>query len=164
MRKKLFLLPALFLGASLTFIPACGECEDGIDCGYGYCLDGVCVCPDGYEDSSNGTCDTEWSAKFLGSYTGNDGCRGPLAKPADITRRSKSQIRISNFGDFDSYVDADITDPSGNANVFELSNYTDPAGRKFTGSGTLNGNSIKSSYTVTYADSTSETCTFNVTK
>jgi hypothetical protein len=167
MSKKLLLLPLLLLGTSLFFVPSCTDenlCAD-VDCGtYGTCFDGDCVCDDGYEIGTSGQCDTEWSAKFIDSYTGADGCGGPLTKPVEITRLGVKQIRISNFGGFDSYVDAEVTESGGVANTFEITNFIDPAGRKFTGSGTLNGNSITSSYTVTYTDNTSETCSFNITK
>ena len=167
MSKKLLFLPALLLGVLLAFTPSCGEtdtCKD-VDCGTnGVCIDGNCDCDDGYEIGTSGKCDTEWSAKFLGSYTGTDGCGGALTKPAQITSLGASKIRISNFGGFDSYVDADITEVSGVANTFTLNNYVDPAGRKFTGSGTIAGSAISASYTVTYSDGTSETCTFDISK
>ncbi len=162
MSKKLFLLPALLLGAFLMFTPACGDsdaCKD-VDCGAnGACFDGDCVCDDGYEIGTSGLCDTEWSAKFIGSYTGTDGCGGALTQPANITRISESKIRITNFGGFASYVDADVEGTD-----ITITNYTDPANRKFTGSGEINGNTIIITYTVTYDDNTTETCTMTITK
>jgi len=162
MSKKLFLLPALLLGAFLMFTPACGDsdaCKD-VDCGTnGACFDGDCVCDDGFEIGTGGLCDTEWSAKFIGSYTGTDGCGGALTTPVGITRVSESKIRITNFGGFLSYVDADVE-----GSDISITNYTDPANRKFTGSGEINGNTIIITYTVTYDDNTTETCTMTIAK
>ncbi|MBX2892269.1 MAG: hypothetical protein KF734_15180 [Saprospiraceae bacterium] len=167
MSKKLFLLPALVMGAFLLFMPACGEsdpCKD-VECGAnGICIEGTCDCDPGYELGASSQCDVEWATKFLGSYTGTDGCGGALTQPVNITRISERRIRITNFGGFGSYVDADIKVVSGTANAFELNNFVDPAQRRFTGSGTLTGNAISATYTVTYTDGTSETCTFNITK
>ena len=106
MSKKLFLLPALLLGASLMFIPACGDenlCKD-VECGAnGTCLDGDCVCDDGYEIGASGQCDTESRAKFLGTYNATETCTPPssgsysntiTASGSDVTK-----VVISNFGD-----------------------------------------------------------------
>ncbi len=167
MSKKLFLFPALLLGAMLMFAPACGEsdpCKD-VDCGVnGTCFEGGCVCNEGFEGSA---CADEWATKFLGTYTGSDNCGGALTKPVAVTRLSGTSIRVSNFGGFDSYLDVNIkkaTAGADTADLIEFTNATDPSGRKFTGTGTLSGNSLSVNYTVTYSDGTSETCNFTVVK
>lgn len=169
MSKKLFYFIAL-LGSMVVFAPACGDsdpCKD-VDCGAnGTCFEGACVCNVGYEGDA---CGVEWATKFLGSYLGSDNCNGTvfnLTKPAVVTRVSESKIRISNFGGFDSILDADIELASSSATTAEkisFTNYADPAGRKFTGTGEINGNTLSGTYTVTYSDNTSETCTFTYTK
>ncbi|MBK8922903.1 MAG: hypothetical protein IPM81_15560 [Saprospirales bacterium] len=168
MSKKLVYFFAL-LGAMVVFAPACGDsdpCKD-VDCGVnGTCFEGVCVCNVGYEGDA---CAEEWATKFLGSYLGSDVCGGTtynLSKPAVITRISESKIQIANFGGFDSILQADVKLASSSditAEQIEY-NYTDPTGRKFVGSGQINGNTLTGTYTVTYSDGTSETCTFNYTK
>ncbi len=167
MSKKLFLFQALLFSSMLMFAPACGDpdpCKD-VECGVnGECFEGSCVCLDGFEGSG---CADEWAMKFLGTYTGTDGCGGTLTKPVTITRLSGTTVRITNFGGFDSYVDVAIkraTASAVTADLIDFSNVTDPAGRRFTGDGTISGNSISATYTVTYTDNTSETCTFNISK
>ncbi len=169
MSKKLIYSFAL-LGAFAIFAPACGDtdpCKD-VDCGVnGACFEGVCVCNIGYEGAA---CAEEWATKFLGSYLGKDVC-GPdtynLTQPAVITRLSESKIRISNFGGFQSFIDADINLESAGsttAQLIEFTNFTDPAQRKFTGTAKISGNKLTGSYTVTYSDNTSDSCTFEYTK
>lgn len=170
MNKKLVYLFAL-LGAMVAFAPACGDtdaCKD-VDCGVnGTCFEGVCVCNVGYEGAA---CAEEWATKFLGSYLGFDVCPQPtgtvdLTKPAVITRKSESRIQISNFGSFDSILEADINLESASSTTAEVLdiNYTDPGGRKFVGNAKLTGNKLAGSYTVTYANGSSENCTFEYTK
>lgn len=162
MSKNFFYFLAL-LGAMVIVAPGCSDpdpCKD-VNCGAnGNCFEGDCVCNDGFEGS---VCEIEWATKFLGSYLGSDVCAGAtfnLTKPAVVTRVSEKSIRISNFGGFDSLLDANIED--GTNLVF--TNYTDPAGRKFTGTAQITGSTITGTYTVTFSDNTSETCTFTYTK
>ena len=168
MSKKLVYFFAL-LGSMVFFAPACGDsdpCKD-VDCGInGTCFEGVCVCNIGFEGAG---CADEWATKFLGSYLGSDVCGGTtyaLAKPAVVTRVSESKIRIANFGGFDSILDANINLASAGSTTAEILeyNYTDPTGRKFVGTGKISGSTLSGTYTVTYSDGTSETCTFTYTK
>ena len=162
MSKKLFYFIAL-LGAMVVFAPACGDkdaCKD-VDCGpNGTCFEGTCECFDGFEGTA---CETEWAEKFLGPYLGFDICAGTtynLTKPAVVTRRNEQEVRISNFGGFDSFLDAAIA----NGNQLTFTNFTDPAGRRFTGTAQISGNTLTGNYTVTYSDNTTESCTFTYTK
>lgn len=166
MNKKLVYSFALLL-SMVVFAPSCGDtdpCKD-VACGAnGTCFEGVCVCNVGYEGTG---CDVEWVTKFLGSYTGTDGCGGALTKPVSITRQSLSTVRITNFGGFDSYVDAEISlenSSSTSAQVISLNNFVDPAQRKFSGTGKISGNTINMSYVVTYSDNSTENCTFIISK
>jgi hypothetical protein len=175
MSKKLFLLPILLFGAFLmTTTTSCGdECKD-VKCGdNGTCFEGECVCNEGYEGAE---CDLTWAAKFEGSYlgadvvtastAGNDLGTYNLTTPAVVTSRSESSIRIANFGGFASFVDATIS----RANASDLTatkitiDFTDPAGRRFSGDGTYTSTGISGSYRVTYSDSTYDDATFNYTK
>lgn len=161
MNKNRFHLLALF-GALIALTPACNTdpCKD-VNCGAnGTCLDGSCVCDAGYEGVS---CETEWATKFEGSYLGKDVCGSTtynLSKPAIVSKRSATQVRISNFGGFDSFIDAQVI----KSDELEFKDYADPTGRKFTGSAKLTGNKLTGSYTVTFSDGTSESCTFEYTK
>ncbi len=173
MSKKLFLLAAL-LGA-FTMFSSCGEddpCKD-VDCGpNGTCFEGTCECNDGYEGDA---CDVEWATKFLGSYLGQDvvtvstaGNVGTynLTQPAVVTKVSESKIRISNFGGFESFIEANIereTSTSLTAEKLSIS-FTDPSGRVFTGSASISGNTLSGTYRVTYSDSTYDDATFTYNK
>lgn len=77
MSKKLFLLPALVLGAFLFFTPSCGDSTDctDVDCGtYGICDAGNCSCDPGYELDADGKCTVESRSKFVGNYLVNETC------------------------------------------------------------------------------------------
>lgn len=166
MNKKLFFIPAFILGAFLLFTPSCADnCKD-VNCGTGVCVDGTCECGDGYEGEN---CEIEWSAKFVGSYLGADVVTAStagtdlgsytLTKPAVITRKSETAISISNFGGFDSFLDASLT----SADQVNLA-FTDPAGRVFTGTGSISGNTFSGTYRVTYTDGTYDDANFSYTK
>lgn len=169
MIKKL-LFPAL-LGA-MTMFAACeaDPCKD-LDgkCGTGTCFEGTCVCDEGYEADAEGICNLEWAAKFVGSYTGQDVCPSgtyTLNAPAVVTKTAVDKISISNFGGFESVVKATVskaatTDESATKLTIDD---TDPAGRKFVGSATISSKTISGSYTVTFPDNTSESCTFSYTQ
>lgn len=175
MSKKLFLLAALF-GAFTLFTTSCVEtdpCKD-VDCGpNGTCFEGTCECNDGFEGDA---CDIEWATKFLGSYLGSDNVTAStagttlgvytLAQPAVVTRLSETKIRISNFGGFESFLDATIqreTPTSLTAEELDLT-FTDPTGRKFTGTAKLTGSALTGTYRVTFSDNTYDDATFNYTK
>lgn len=170
MSKKLIYFFAL-LGSMVFFAPACGDsdpCKD-VDCGVnGTCFEGVCVCNVGYEGAG---CADEWATKFLGSYLGFDACgldTFDLTTPAVITRISESEVRISNFSGFNSFINANVNLASSaatSAEVIEF-NYTDPAGRKFVGTGTITNNTIKGSYVLNYPPPSTkvDNCTFNYSK
>ena len=169
MSKKLFLLPAFIFGAFLmTTTTSCGDkCKD-VECNTGTCLDGTCECSDGFEGTN---CEIEWSAKFLGTnYLGTDNVTAStsvpsnvgtynLTSPAVVTRISETEIQISNFGGFSSFVNATLTS-SGEVRI----DFTDPSPRKFVGTATLNGNTLTGSYRVTFTDGSYDDATFTYTK
>ena len=104
MSKKLFLLPALLLGAMVLFAPACGEddpCADK-DCGSGICdLDGNCNCDPGYEYDAEGLCNVVSRDKFVGNYTVNETCSNSgtaTPYPVGITAgASITEVALSGF-------------------------------------------------------------------
>ncbi len=163
--KNLYFIMFLALTAVLT--TSCDDsdpCKDAACGDNGTCIEGTCVCNVGYEGTA---CAEEWVTKFLGSYTGSAGCGYNLTKPAIITRLSATSINIANFAGFDVDAVANVSlesTSSVSAEVLSVNNYIDTAGRKFSGTGKISGNTISFAYTVIYSDNTSETCTFNITK
>ncbi len=168
MSKKLFLFPLFIFGAFLavTSTSCADKCKD-VECNTGTCLDGTCECGAGYEGTN---CEIEWSAKFIGSYLGQDVVTVstsvpsnvgtyPLTKPAVVTRVSETEIQISNFGGFDSILKATLKA----ADHFDI-NYTDPGARVFTGEGHLSGNTLSGTYRVTYSDASYDEGTFTYNK
>lgn len=161
MNKNRFFLLAL-LGVLMAFAPACNTdpCKD-VNCGAnGTCVDGSCFCDDGYEGAS---CETEWAEKFVGSYLGRDICKSGtynLTKPAVVSKRNAKEVRMSNFGGFDSFLDMDVT----KSDELSFTNKTDPAGRRFTGTAKLSNNRLTGNYIVTYSDNTRDTCTCEYNK
>lgn len=160
MIKKL-LFPAL-VGA-MTMFAACESdpCKDlEGKCGNGSCFEGTCVCDQGYEADAEGVCNVQWSAKFVGTYTGTD-CGFPLSSPVIIAATAADKIDITNFGGFQ--IVGKLTATVSSSTGLTLDG-TDNQNRKFTGTASISGNTITGSYTVTYPDNTSEQCTFTYTK
>ncbi len=174
MRKKLFFLPALLFAAfvTTTTMNSCTDkCKD-VECNTGVCVDGTCECPDGYEGTN---CEIQWSAKFVGTYTGQDVVTGgtagnqgtyPLAPSCVITAMNETTLSMSNFAGFNSIVKATIDRPAtSTASATQLTiNDTDAAGRKFVGTATLSGNTLSGNYVCTFSDNTTDIATFTYSK
>lgn len=170
MNKKLFYLIA-FLGAMVAFVPACKDadpCKD-VDCGTGgECVDGTCFCLDGFEGSD---CRTEWSAKFVHpNYDATDVCTVPApTKTWDyamkISRVGESKILIEKIGGTVFDVDADVSYANTSDVTATKITINDVIGaRTFAGTGTMSGNVITGSYTITQGGTVTDACTFTWTK
>jgi hypothetical protein len=104
MSKKLFLLPALLLGAFLIFSPSCGDSSDctDVDCGAnGICDAGNCNCDPGYELDADDKCTVESRSKITGNYIVNETCSnsGP-ATPFNVgiaTGTTVTEVLMSGF-------------------------------------------------------------------
>ena len=169
MSKKLFLLPALLLGAMLMFAPACGDsdpCKD-VECGAnGTCFEGACVCNEGYDQDASGQCTVEWSAKYLktngtaSDYSATSSCfTGSYA--GSIARVDATTIRINEIGGYTgtNFINATLT----SSTAFTI-NGTDAANRKFTGTGSISGKVVTISLTTDYQDGTPiDNCTETLT-
>jgi len=70
-----------FLISFIFLVSACKDPCKEVNCNFGTCLDGTCLCDDGYEGAN---CDQEERAKFLGRWTGDVDC-GSAVGAAETT-------------------------------------------------------------------------------
>ena len=164
MNKKLFLMPALLLGALLMFAPGCGEedaCKD-VSCGSGVCIDGSCDCDTGYELGASGKCDTEMRTKFLGTYNTTETCSpsstGTYSNTVTTSGSSVDKIIISNFGDSGVNATATVNGTSLTVDPLTLGTLS------VTGSGSVSGTVITITYTAKENGATVFTCTKTMVK
>jgi hypothetical protein len=133
-------------------------CDNG-----GECVDGDCVCADGYEGT---TCQTEQRAKFLGSFSVNEACNsGNYSYNSDVNTSSVSvsNIVITNFGDYSVSVAATV---DANGTSVTIANQTvtiSGASATVQGSGQISGNILTITYTIS-SGGVSDTCTMTCTK
>ena len=153
-----FLGFATVLSLSLT---SCADpCKD-VDCNNGECVEGNCICDDGYEGTN---CDVEWATKFLAlNANATDICvSGSYNYTVDIDRINEATIQITNLGDFNivSQVYAIIS----NGTDITMTNFTDNAGRTWNATGSINnaGTTLTINYVVTFDDGTTDTCTTTI--
>lgn len=158
-------LSGFALMAFLFVFSACNDdpCKD-VDCGdFGTCFEGDCNCLTGYEGTM---CDIEWSAKFVGSFIGQDACTsgnyGPIA--SNITSTSSTAISISNFAGFAAAMSAVVETPT--KIVINNPNFVSPDGT-FTvnGNGEISGNTLTITYnSVNQGNGETDSCTLTYTK
>ncbi|HNB81048.1 MAG TPA: hypothetical protein PLP34_00770 [Chitinophagaceae bacterium] len=159
--KNIALASLLTLGAfSLTLFTSCDPdpCEDIVCANGGTCTDGTCACPAGYEGT---LCETLSRTKFLGVFTGNETCTlGTDTYSITCTANSDdTKFNIQNL-----YNQSSVTAiASANGNAFTIPSQTVMAGTVAVGSGTISGNTITVTYTISDGTNTN-TCTFTGTK
>lgn len=151
----------LSLGAVFTFV----SCEDD-PCEDVTCVNGTptesngscsCDCDAGYEGTD---CSTVSRDKFIGTYNISDDCLTSGYSNSVSAGSSIDKVVFSNLGNFST---AAVVVATVDGNSLEVSGFTDGAGRDWTASGTLSGSTLTLTYTVTYSDGTSETCTITGT-
>lgn len=158
----MYLLTAMLGVASMTMVfTSCNndECKDVVCENGGTCnsTDGSCGCPAGYEGS---TCAILSRDKFIGTYSGTETCTdGNDTYGITISTNSDPvKFTISNL-----YNDNLIAIASADGNSFTIPSQTAAAGVTASGSGTITGNNITITYTI--SDGTlSNTCTYTGTK
>lgn len=155
MRK---LLLAVMTVCAVFLLNSCEEedaCKDVVCQNSGICVAGICDCDGtGYEGT---TCQTAMNLKFIdNAYTVSDTCT-TLGYNNNITAGTgPDKIVFSNLGNFST--PAVVTATVNGTNV-SISNFQDVADRIFNGSGALVGDSVLNlSYSILYADSTTESC------
>lgn len=117
------------------------------------------VCDAGYEGTD---CKTLSSAKFVGTYSVTEDCGGSYNLTIS-TASNQTSVIFSNLGNFAVATPAVVT-AAANGNNLSFTDFTDAQGRKFTGTGTLVGNTLTVTYSVKYSDNTSESCTSTMVK
>ena len=128
------------------------------------CENGKCQCYLGFEGP---LCSTGYADKFVGIYQGSDTIDGDIwitIAPLKVTKIDNQNIKIENFGGFQSYIYAKIEKDTFNAPTADkiVIDFTDPAARYFNGNGLLKNGDIHGIYTVTYNDGYMETYTFTM--
>ncbi len=135
-----------FVGLALLYSGACkgdNPCEQVV-CKNGACVDGLCVCPEGYYGEDCGLLVRD---QFLGTYDVQDTCASSnytyvitiSASPANIT-----EVIVSNMVDFGYNFTAKV---SGNT----LTLGSTQQGLTLNGTGVLNGTKLKINYLVSGA-------------
>ena len=158
--KKLFKLFTIGLLASATF-SACSDkdaCKDVICGDYGQCIDGSCLCNAGYEKGADGLCSVEERQKFLGSFTGTESCNNSATSTYTMTiiRGSGiSQVRIANM--WNKFVNGVLAEIDGDE-ITIGNQEPDNDGFTISGSGRIDGNTIKLTYVVTAPDGETDNC------
>jgi len=137
----------------------CGDkCRD-VYCGlYGSCDEGQCICNEGYEQDSEGSCTITASAKCLGTYRANEQCNITQEEYfVEVTESASSvtQINISNiYGYANNVVTATVQ-----GNDFSIASQTTADGFEIEGNGTLNNTTITMDFTITrVSDGASDVC------
>lgn len=90
-RSSFFL--AIVLAVFANFNYSCNGSCAGFDCVKGDCKDGACVCEEGYEGT---TCNTAWSAKFVGTYQGTDCYDSGIARYTISGTAKADSVRYDN--------------------------------------------------------------------
>ena len=133
--------------------------EDGKNCN--------CECKDGF---SGEFCETWWLSAFMGTYDviynctgdGQSGSGNYFSTLVEVGSNAPAEFRFSNFSNYNSGAIGTLSNPT----TFTIrENNVDPNffGMKFSGSGTVSGNKIEITYTVTY-NGTKDECTATYTK
>jgi hypothetical protein len=123
------------------------------------------TCDSGYEGSD---CKTESRAKFIGQWKGQDVCTTGTYNNITITTTNASSnvldINIANMGGFGASVVVSGTVNSANSNQVDITSEDLGGGRTLTGTLTLSGTTIATSYTVTPTTGSVDVCSGSYTK
>jgi hypothetical protein len=116
----------------------------------GICMDGICICDFGYEKDAANLCNIEQRAKFLGGYDVADSCStsGISSYTTAIAAGTVAinSVEISNFwAHFSNPVIATVS-----GNTITIARQQPDGGNYFVeGMGTINGNTLTFTYTIT---------------
>lgn len=135
-------------------------CKD-VDCGVnGTCLEGDCICDDGYEGTN---CETESRIKFQGTYLASGTITCPVSGNGTLTDES---FTVSSSSLADDKVTIDIAGLILNATVSGSDLTIDPKtvdGFDYSGTGTLNASGTTLTVTLNEVEPNVETCVYSLT-
>lgn len=115
------------------------------------------TCDAGYEGSD---CKTEVRAKFLANNkVTTDNCAG---SGYNMSITADSDVQFVVFSNLGNFATPAVIKAKVDGSSLSFTSFIDATGRKFTGTGTLAGNTITLTYTVVYTDNTSESCNVTV--
>jgi hypothetical protein len=164
------LIKALSFAAVFGFLATSCEtdpCKDVETGEHGTCLEGIVTCDPGYEKDANNLCNLEQRAKFVDNWTVTEDCSAstPASYPVTIINSTAgiTEVKISNFWNL--FVAATTATIEGN-NITISRQEPDGDGYFIQGNGTINGNTITMTYTVTNETDpqniTSDVCTNSI--
>lgn len=148
--------------ALVVFATACtpDPCKDVVCGDHGTCEEGLCICETGYEQNTDGLCNTEVRAKFLGTWTVSEDCTqsAPSSYTTSVTISSGAilEVKITNmWGAFANQVTATVS----GSTITIARQAPDSDSYYIEGSGTISGSTITMNYTVTDETDTSNIIT-----
>lgn len=169
MKRIQFILFALLLGATTVMISSCAKddpCKD-VKCGdHGQCAEGVCICDVGYEKDSNGECNTESRAKFLGSYLGAETCTvGTDNYTIGVTASGNGVEKVVLTNVYNQNVTLTASVSGNSLTIASQTLSVNGSMYTFSGSGTYSAGT-PATLTITYSiqGTPSNSCTFNGVK
>ncbi len=157
--KTILTATALTLGLFTVTFTACtpDPCKDVVCQNGGTCdANGNCACPAGYEGT---TCATLSRDKFIGVFNGSETCTvGTDTYAVTCTANSdNTKFNIQNLYNQSTI----LAIASADGNSFTIPSQTVAAGVTGVGSGTISGNNITITYTLTdNVTSIANTCTY----
>jgi hypothetical protein len=103
---------------------------------------------------------TEVRTKFLANNkVTTDNCAGSGYNMSITADSDVEYVVFSNLGNFSTPA---VVKAKVDGTALSFTSFIDATGRKFTGTGTLAGNTITLTYTVVYTDNTSESCNVSI--
>jgi hypothetical protein len=158
---KQLLILSLLAASAIIALPSCKKdpckavtCQNG-----GACIEGTCDCIFPYEGAF---CEVRMTAKFVGQFAGNIVCFGQSDPESFIVTESQTEIKRIIISDGTESFHADLTSTT----TFDIPSQTFDAGgmpATLTGNGSLSGNTLSMTLTVTVSGFP-VTCTFSGTR
>jgi hypothetical protein len=167
MKNLKFAFSGIALMLTLLFVGCTDPCKD-VECNFGTCADGECVCNTGYEGAN---CLTALNAKFAGSYQLSETCSGSgPAGPYAVTVAAKStplDITFVGLWEVTQNIVNGVVGSDGVSFTIERQQITTGIDIECTtGSISTDGNTVNMTYKIYYQtpDSLVDNCTATLTK